>query len=107
MVRQRTQKIMLVHPPFILRQPIPDEPLLNTPFNAMRQPWPDDGAAPFALPSGRYLPLPLEPDAEQPDDGISLIPKPDGEVTRILRGGYNLMQNLEWKRDIYYNVQVR
>lgn len=34
------------------------------------------------------------------------IPKPNGEVTRIGRGGYNLREILRWKEPLYNCVQV-
>src|ERR1700677_2993697 len=34
------------------------------------------------------------------------IPKPKGEVTRILRQGYNLYNVLGWKSDIYNEIEV-
>lgn len=35
-----------------------------------------------------------------------LIRKPDGEVTRIARGGYGLLDALGWTEDHYNEVQV-
>lgn len=35
------------------------------------------------------------------------IPKPPGQVTRIKRGGYRLIEVLAWDEEYYKNVQVR
>jgi hypothetical protein len=36
-----------------------------------------------------------------------LVSKPNGEVTRISRDGYNLRDQLGWKPDFYSEVQVQ
>jgi len=38
--------------------------------------------------------------------GASMIPKPQGEVGRPGRGGYNLQDALEWDKDLFYRVRV-
>lgn len=34
------------------------------------------------------------------------IPKPPGQVTRLRRGGYTLIEALGWDEEYYKNVQV-
>lgn len=37
----------------------------------------------------------------------ALLKKPDGEVTRLARGGYNLQAELKWREEFYQECQVR
>jgi hypothetical protein len=37
----------------------------------------------------------------------TLISKPSGQVTRLRRDGYNLLDKLKWKHEFYLDVQVR
>lgn len=51
------------------------------------------------------------PEADDLSDGVpesqsAPILKPDGEVTRIARGGYALLDALGWKEDHYDQVQA-
>ena len=40
------------------------------------------------------------------DEGDGLIPKPQGEVGRPGRGGYNLQEELGWSKQTYFRVNV-
>lgn len=42
----------------------------------------------------------------KPKSKTSLKKKPDGEVTRLNRGGYNLQAELKWADELYQSCQV-
>lgn len=74
------------------------EQLLAHPLNSLEIDY-----EPISEPSKPYLDPIFQavPYADRPR-----IPKPDGEVARLKRGGYNLEQQLQWDHTVYLQVMV-
>jgi|ERR1700722_6049711 hypothetical protein len=92
-----THQIKRYHPPCTLRACFSQERLLTPPLSTNRRTFaPEDDGIDLQAVSGP-LDLPVPPK----------IPKPKGEVTRIKRGGYNLLQASGLSSSLYENIQVR
>ena len=95
------------YPPLVYRARFAPEPLLNPPSRALRKAWPQDSSEALPPPSPGSTPTrgsSPESDTDDPIEGS--IAKPQGEVTRKARGGYNLEEALGWEHEIYVVVQV-
>ncbi|EJD50279.1 hypothetical protein AURDEDRAFT_121876 [Auricularia subglabra TFB-10046 SS5] len=55
--------------------------------------------------SGNIPPVDSSPSGS-PSASHDLIPKPQGEVTRVKRGGYTLLSALDWDKEYYKRVQL-
>lgn len=95
-------------PPTIYHANFAAELLLHSPSH-YREVWGDHDASqtPPIPPNPSAQPKPPTNDRFTTPPPEELIPKPDGEVTRISRGGYNLEAAMKWNdHALYTKVQV-
>jgi hypothetical protein len=90
--------------PLVLRAEFSHERLYSGPLSTMRRVFDPE-------PNGTVIkvvnpPEPVCHEVVAPSMTAELIPKPNGEVTRLNRNGYNLLRALAWEPDFYSEVQV-
>ncbi len=104
MIRSRTHLTMSTPTVLTLNIVFPEEFNASSAVLTLSKIWPDE---PIALINHRPDPLEVQ-DIRFKIDGSCQrkIPKPNGEVTRLSRGGYSLQAALRWDKAFYYEVQV-